>query len=252
MNKSHAHKALRLRITSTFPVSLHSRRAITLAASRATPVRRLNTPSSGRPRHLSAYFRTGEPVADDYRSDADGFGDAIGPLPRDKQPGDRQTAPRADTTSNAQRSCFVRNKYCGSATSPLRVIHDDSAPSSVMAALPRGCCRRVATSMRAAFCRSRSAMASGLAGYRSRTAAGEISRSGGGRIIDPKGRPRWPWEAVIALARRPLSPLGASSLGSLNAAGRAAFAYAVRVIGAAQTGWRPWRECWPARLVFPW
>ena len=99
--------------------------------------------------------------------------------------------------------------------------------------------------------RSRSAMASGLAGYRSRTAAGEISRSGGGRIIDPKGRPRWPWEAVIALARRPLSPLGASSPGSLNAAGRAAFAYAVRVIGAAQTGWRSGRECWPARLVFP-
>lgn len=80
---------------------------------------------------------------------------------------------------------------------PQRVIHDDSAPSSVMATLPPSCCRRAATSMRAAFCRSRSAMASGLAGYRSRTAAGEISRSGGGRIIDPKGRPRWPWEEVV-------------------------------------------------------
>lgn len=88
---------------------------------------------------------------------------------------------------------------------PQRVIHDDSAPSSVMATLPPSCCRRAATSMRAAFCRSRSAMASGLAGYRSRTAAGEISRSGGGRIIDPKGRPRWPWEEVVEWrdARRP-------------------------------------------------
>ena len=108
---------------------------------------------------------------------------------------------------------------------PQRVIHDDSAPSSVMATLPPSCCRRAATSMRAAFLPIRSAMASGLAvvlgsGYRVSKAAFISARGVLARLADCC------WPSSICLRR---------SCNWCRADGLATMA-----------------RSWPARLVFPW